>query len=55
MKTVKVDLPRQLKYVEVHILSDLHLGDRNCSYKELLDRVKEIEANPNAYVILNGD
>ncbi len=55
MKAVKVDLPRNLKQVELHILSDLHLGDRNCSYKELLERVQQIEKNPNAYVILNGD
>lgn len=55
MKAVKVDLPRELKRVEIHTLSDLHLGDRNCNYKELLDQIKEIEENPNAYVILNGD
>lgn len=55
MKAVKVDLPRKLKHVEIYTLSDLHLGDRNCNYKELLEQVKTIEANPNAYVILNGD
>lgn len=55
MKAVKVDLSRKLKYVELHVLSDLHLGDRNCSYKDIMNRVKEIESNPNAYVILNGD
>ena len=55
MKAIKVDLPRSFKYVELHVFSDLHLGDRNCNYKELLDRVKQIEANKNAYVILNGD
>lgn len=55
MKAVKVDLPRNLKYVEIHTLSDLHLGDRNCDYNKIYEQVKEIEANPNAYVILNGD
>lgn len=55
MLAIKVDLPRSLQYAEIHTLSDLHLGDRYCNYKELLDRVKEIEQNPNAYVILNGD
>ena len=55
MKAVKVDLPRSLKHIEIYTLSDLHLGDRNCNYKELLEQVMAIEANPNAYVILNGD
>lgn len=55
MKAIKVDLPRKLKYVELYALSDLHLGDSHCNYKEILELVKQIEANPNAYVILNGD
>ncbi len=55
MRAVKVDLPRKLKYVEIYTLSDLHLGDRHCNYKEILEQVRAIEANPNAYVILNGD
>ena len=55
MKAIKVDLPRSLKHIEIYALSDLHLGDRNCNYKELLELVKRIEANKNDYVILNGD
>lgn len=55
MKAIKVDLPRNLKGVEIHVLSDLHLGDRNCKHGGLLDHIKQIESNPNAYVILNGD
>lgn len=55
MKAVKVNLPRDLQYIELHTLSDLHLGDRHCDYKSILSRVTEIENNPNAYVILNGD
>lgn len=55
MKAIKVDLSKNLKHVELYTLSDLHLGDRNCNYKELLEQIKKIEENPNAYVILNGD
>lgn len=55
MKAVRVDLPRDLKSIEVHTLSDLHLGDRNCDFKKIAEKLKEIEAKPNAYVILNGD
>ena len=55
MKAIKVSLPRELEFIEIHTFSDLHLGDRNCDYKAILERVREIEANPNSYVILNGD
>lgn len=55
MKAVKVDLPRELKSIEIHTLSDLHLGDRHCDFKKIAEKLKEIEAKPNAYVILNGD
>lgn len=55
MKAVRVDLPRNLEYIEVHTLSDLHLGDRHCDFKKITEKLKEIEAKPNAYVILNGD
>lgn len=55
MKAIKVDLPRNLKFVELYTLSDLHLGDRNCDYNKIYEQVKQIESNPNAYVILNGD
>lgn len=55
MKAVKVDLPRSLKHAEIYTLSDLHLGDRHCNCHELAEQIKQIEQNPNAYVILNGD
>ena len=55
MKAVRVDLPRELKSIEIHTLSDLHLGDRHCDFKKIAEKLKEIEAKPNAYVILNGD
>ena len=55
MKAVKVNLQRDLKCVELHTLSDLHLGDKHCDYKSILEHIKAIESNPNAYVILNGD
>lgn len=55
MRAVRVDLPRDLTSIEVHTLSDLHLGDRHCDFKKIAEKLKEIEAKPNAYVILNGD
>lgn len=55
MRAVRVDLPRELKGIEVHTFSDLHLGDRHCDFKKITEKLKEIEAKPNAYLILNGD
>ncbi len=55
MKTVKVDLPQSLKQIEVHILADLHIGDRFCNMEGIKERIEHIKNTPNAYCILNGD
>ena len=55
MKAIKVDLPKNLQFIELYTLSDLHLGDKHCDYKKILNVVNNIQTNPNAYVILNGD
>ena len=55
MRAIKVDLPRNLEFVEVHAISDVHLGSSHCDFKAIYNRVQEIAGNPNAYVVLNGD
>lgn len=50
-----IKLPRDLKYIEIDVMADLHNGDKACDYTEVLRRVKEAESNPNRYLILNGD
>ena len=54
MKTVKCDLP-YAEWIEIHPLSDLHIGDRHCDYKSILERIEYIKKTPNAYCILDGD
>ena len=55
MKTIKINLPRDLEQVELHIFADEHLGDENCDIKRLLQRIEHVKNTPSAYCILNGD
>lgn len=55
MKVIKIDLPRELESVEIHIFADEHLGDECCDVKRLMQRIEYVKNTPNAYCILNGD
>lgn len=55
MKTIKIDLPRDLEQMELHVFADEHLGDANCDIKHLLQRIEYVQNTPTAYCILNGD
>ena len=55
MKTIKIDLPRELEKAELHIFADEHLGDEQCDVKRLLQRIEYVKNTPSAYCILNGD
>ena len=53
MKVIRCDLP-YADVIELHPLSDLHLGDVHCDYKAIMERIEYIKNTPNAYCIL-GD
>lgn len=55
MKIIKVDLPKELAEVELHIFADEHIGDEHCDLERLKERIKYIAETPNAYCVLNGD
>ena len=55
MKVIKIDLPRDLKFIDIHILSDWHIGDSNCKIDEIKEIVQSIKRNKKAYVLINGD
>ena len=55
MKVIKIDLPRDLPSMEIHIFADEHLGDEHSDLKRLLSRIEYVKNTPNAYCILNGD
>lgn len=55
MKTIKIDLPRELEQIELHTFADEHLGDEHCDVKRLLQRIEYVKKTPTAYCIMNGD
>lgn len=55
MKSIKIDLPHELKEIEIHIFADEHIGDNNCDIDRLKERIKYVADTKNAFCILNGD
>lgn len=55
MNVIKIDLPKELKSVEIHTLADLHIGDKFCDMEGVKAKIEHIKDNVNAYCILNGD
>ena len=54
MKAIRCDLP-YAEQIEIHPMADLHIGDNNCDYKSILERIDYIKVTPNAYCVLDGD
>ena len=55
MKVIKIDLPSEIKELELHIFADEHIGDEHCDMKRLLERIEYVKNTENAYCIMNGD
>lgn len=55
MQTIKIDLPAEHENIEIHALSDLHLGDGMSDWFHIQKMLKHIQETPNAYCILGGD
>ena len=55
MKTIKINLPRELKNIEIHTFSDWQIGDKACDIESIKEQLTYIQNTPNAYVICNGD
>lgn len=54
MRAIRCDLP-YAEAVEIHPMADLHIGDSNCDFKSIMERIDYIKNTPNAYCILDGD
>ena len=54
MKTIRCDLPYADR-IEIHPMADLHIGDSNCDFKLIMERIEHIKNTDNAYCILDGD
>lgn len=55
MKCIKVDLPTELKQIEIEIFADLHIGSKKCDYKSIMERVEKVRDNENRFCIIVGD
>ena len=55
MKTIKIDLPQDIKVLEIHTFADEHIGDEHCDIDRLMNRIEYVKNTPNVYCILNGD
>ncbi len=55
MKVIKIDLPTDLKSAEIHILADLHIGDKFCNMEAIKSKINYIKDTSNAYCLLLGD
>lgn len=54
MKVIRCDLDID-GVIEIHTMSDLHIGDAMCDYKAIMEKIEYIKNTPNAYCILDGD
>jgi predicted phosphodiesterase len=54
MKAIRCDLP-YAETIEIHPMADLHIGDSQCDFKLIMERIEHIKVTPNAYCILDGD
>jgi predicted phosphodiesterase len=54
MKAIRCDLP-YAEVIEIYPMADLHIGDSQCDFKLIMERIEYIKNTPNAYCILNGD
>lgn len=55
MKPIVHKLSSDIDVLEIHALSDWHIGDLSCDYKRIQAEVDHIANTPNAYAILAGD
>lgn len=55
MKVIKIELPQDIKLLEIHTFADEHIGDEHHDTERLLARIEHVKNTPNAYCIMNGD
>lgn len=55
MKPIKIDLPKELKSIELIDIADLHIGDMMSDWEYIQEMLKYVKDTPNCYCILGGD
>lgn len=47
MKVIKIDLPKELKSIEIHIFADEHIGEELSDLESLKKRIEYVKNTPN--------
>lgn len=55
MKTIKIELSRDLKGIEIVPFADLHIGDSLCDMDLIKEKIEYVKNNEHVYCLLNGD
>ena len=55
IKVIKVELPNDIKEMEIYPIGDVHSGDEWCDESAVKDVINYILEKDNRYAILNGD
>lgn len=55
MKAIKVDLPRELREIELLVLSDFHYADPHSNHDAIKRDIEYVRTHDNAYCVLAGD
>ena len=55
MKVIKVDLPTDLKTIELLVIADYHYADPNSDHNAIKEDIEYLNEHENAYCVLCGD
>lgn len=55
MKTIQATLSDEIDTLKIEVFADLHIGDAHCDMRLIRDRLRSVQDDQDAYVILNGD
>ena len=55
MKVISLELPSDLKQIELVCISDSHIGDPYADEQKLMAQIRYVENTPNCFCIINGD
>lgn len=55
MKSIKINLSRDLDNIQIITVADYHVGNPTCNYDLINKEIEYIKNNDNVYAIVNGD
>lgn len=55
MKSIRIDLPRDLERIHIYTFADWHIGDKFCRINDIQSLIDKVKNDEQGYVICNGD